>query len=197
MHNDQKKKVIDDFFHRNRESLENPIIKSFLKNRENLQLVLTAILDPTKYNMDMVDSVFQLHCVRIKKIKYISNLIYFFSIDFDKRKKREYHRNLLILDKPFPNDITTSPKDLIIDEQKSDIAYGDSLLDHIENEQLVMALKKLSQKQLRILEMVYLENRSLKEVAEILQLSPQNTSNHHRKALKKIYEYYTEAEVDD
>lgn len=194
MYNEQEKKLIDDFFHRNQQNLENPIIKSFLKNRENYQLVIQAILEPTRTNMDIVDHLFQAHYMKVKKIKYVSTLIHFFSIDYDKRKRRENQRNLLILDKPLSTDSEVSPKDLIVDEQSIPITFGSSLIDNIEDEKLAEALKRLSSKQLRILEMLYLENRPLKEVAEILHLSPQNASNHHKKALKKIYQFYIGAE---
>ncbi|GGJ77097.1 sigma-70 family RNA polymerase sigma factor [Virgibacillus salexigens] len=147
--------------------------------------------------MDMVDSTFQSHYMKVKKIKYISNLIHFFSIDFDKRIRKDQYRNLLVLDKSLSNDLTTSPRDLIIDEHNYNITFGNSLLDHIENERLVKALKQLTYKQFRVLEMIYLENYSLKEVADLLQLTPQNISKHHRTALEKIYKYFTRGRVDD
>jgi len=47
-------------------------------------------------------------------------------------------------------------------------------------------LKSLTDKQLQILEMIYVKDYSIKAIAETLQTTPQNISNLHRKALKNL-----------
>ncbi|MGJ3221782.1 sigma-70 family RNA polymerase sigma factor [Geobacillus sp. CAMR5420] len=61
-----------------------------------------------------------------------------------------------------------------------------SLKDQIENERLYRALDVLTQKQVLILEMIYVNNLTLREIANILDSTPQNVSNLHRKALEKL-----------
>ena len=73
------------FFTNNKKALENPIVKGFLANKNNYELVVKAIIEPNKTNREKVDQAFTEHYKKIKKIKYINNLIRFFSIDFDKR----------------------------------------------------------------------------------------------------------------
>ncbi|PJO40977.1 general stress protein, partial [Lysinibacillus xylanilyticus] len=90
---------IEDFFYRNNEQINNPIIKSFLSDSQNLHLVQKAILYPTDINRKLVDESFQSHYKNVRKTKYVSNLIYFFSLDFDKKRRRLQNRSLLILDK--------------------------------------------------------------------------------------------------
>lgn len=166
---------IENFFGRNMEQIKNPIIKSFLANAKNLYLVEKAILYPTDCNMKLVDETFQLHYINVQKIKYVSNLIYFYSLDFDKRR-RLHDRFLLIVDDGlFETGMVR--KDEIIQE---------GLLDAVENEELFQSLKSLTDKQLQILEMIYAHDYSIKAVAETLQTTPQNISNLHRKALKKL-----------
>lgn len=97
MKNDKQK--IEEFFYRNNEQVNNPIIKSFLSDSQNLYLVQKAILYPTDLNKKLVDESFQSHYINVRKIKYVSNLIYFFSLDFDKKRRRLQNRSLLILDK--------------------------------------------------------------------------------------------------
>ena len=58
-----------------------------MADAQNLYLVQHAILYPNDCNLKMVDETFQAHYQRVQKIKYISNLIYFFSLDFDKKEK--------------------------------------------------------------------------------------------------------------
>ena len=187
MKNDKQK--IEEFFYRNNEQVNNPIIKSFLSDSQNLYLVQKAILYPTDLNKKLVDESFQSHYINVRKIKYVSNLIYFFSLDFDKKRRRMQNRSLLILDKGLSEEGETTLKELIEDtrnENGLDHLIGGGLLDNIEDVQLLKSLQKLTVKQLQILEMIYVKELSIKEIAQLLQTTPQNISNHHRKALNKL-----------
>lgn len=187
MKNDKQK--IEEFFYRNNEQVNNPIIKSFLSDSQNLYLVQKAILYPTDLNKKLVDESFQSHYINVRKIKYVSNLIYFFSLDFDKKRRRLQNRSLLILDKRLSEEGETTQKELIEDlrnENGLDHLIGGGLLDRIEDVQLLKSLQKLTVKQLQILEMIYVKELSIKEIAQLLQTTPQNISNHHRKALNKL-----------
>ncbi|WP_081472441.1 sigma-70 family RNA polymerase sigma factor [Ornithinibacillus scapharcae] len=52
-------------------------------------------------------------------------------------------------------------------------------------------MENLTLKTQVILELKYLHNFSLKEIAEIIGTSPQNISSQHKKALSKIYKKLT------
>ncbi|MFF2178041.1 sigma-70 family RNA polymerase sigma factor [Lysinibacillus sp. NPDC058147] len=180
---------IEEFFYRNNEQVNNPIIKSFLSDSQNLYLVQKAILYPTDINKKRVDESFQSHYKNVRKTKYVSNLIYFFSLDFDKKRRRLQNRSLLILDKGLSEKDGKTAKELIVDasnEIELDNIVGEGLLDNIEDEQLLKSLQKLTEKQLQILEMIYVKELSIKEIAQTLQTTPQNISNLHRKALNKL-----------
>ena len=180
---------IEDFFYRNNEQVNNPIIKSFLSDSQNLYLVQKAILYPTEINRKLVEESFQSHYKNVKKTKYVSNLIYFFSLDFDKKRRRVQNRSLLILDKVFSEKDGKTAIERIEDtsnETELDNIVGEGLLDNIEDEQLLKSLQKLTVKQLQILEMIYEKELSIKEIAQTLQTTPQNISNLHRKALNKL-----------
>jgi len=64
----------------------------------------------------------------------------------------------------------------------------------VENEQLFKALKTLTGKQLQILELIYVKDCTIKVIAETLHTSPQNISNLHRKALKKLQQMLKKGE---
>ena len=183
--------VIDDkvtkFFNDNKKALENPIVKGFLSNKNNYELLVRAITEPSKMNREKVDQAFTEHYKKVKKIKYISNLIRFFSIDFDKKIRKLNQRFLLTLDQPLTEDNSLTMKDLLIDTNTSvNVIEQRSLKDQIENERLYQALDVLTQKQVLILEMIYVNNLSLREIANILDSTPQNVSNLHKRALKKL-----------
>src|SRR5699024_2929161 len=109
------------------------------------------------YNKEAVDKAFRSYYLKVKKIKYVSNLIYFFSIDFDKKQRKHQNNQSLILDKNITNEAETTFKELIPDKKQStDNIFGSSLIDHIEDKRLAKALKKLTEKQLQVLELIYL-----------------------------------------
>ncbi|MGA3677961.1 sigma-70 family RNA polymerase sigma factor [Lysinibacillus agricola] len=180
---------VEEFFYRNNKQVNNPIIKSFLSDSENLYLVQKAILYPTDSNKKLVDESFQSHYINVRKIKYVSNLIYFFSLDFDKKRRKLQKHTLLILDKGISEEGGTTAKELIEDESNEkelNHIVGEGLLDNIEDEQLLKSLQKLTVKQLQILEMIYVKDLTTKEIAQKLRTTPQNISNLHRKALNKL-----------
>jgi len=136
-----------------------------------------------------VDESFQSHYKNVRKTKYVSNLIYFFSLDFDKKRRRLRKRSLLILDKGLSEKDGKTAIERIEDasnETEPDNIVGEGLLDNIEDEQLLKSLQKLTVKQLQILEMIYVKELSIKEIAQTLQTTPQNISNLHRKALNNL-----------
>lgn len=110
MNNNEEK--IAAFFEKYRDKVQNPIIKGFLSNEDNLTLLKKYIVDPTDVNKKKVDEAFKQHYTKVLKIKYVSNLIYYFSIDFNKKSRKENDTVLLILDKSSENDDRTSIKDL-------------------------------------------------------------------------------------
>jgi len=181
---------VEEFFYRNNKQVNNPIIKSFLSDSENLYLVQKAILYPTDSNKKLVDESFQSHYINVRKIKYVSNLIYFFSLDFDKKRRKLQKHTLLILDKGLSEEGGTTAKEQIEDasnEKEFENIVGGGLLDNIEDEQLLKSLQKLTVKQLQVLEMIYVKDLTTKEIAQKLRTTPQNISNLHRKALNKLH----------
>ncbi len=179
-----------EFMEINKGVLNNPIITSFLENDDNYKLVQEAVSDSTEVNQEKVDKAFKEHYNRVKLISYISKLIHFFSIDFDKKINKINRNYLLTLDQSVSsdNENETVAKGLIIskDLYSYESAYGSTLKDHIENDKLLLALEELTPNQLDILELIYLNNFPIKDIALLLDTSPQNVSNQHRKALKKL-----------
>jgi len=183
-----KQNKVEEFFKNNKEALENPIIKSFLENEENYELLIKALEYPTDSNKKLVDKAFSIHYRQIKKIKYINNLIHYFSIDYDRKIRKLNHRFLLTLDQPLEEGSDSTMKDVLIDNGNEEGYYGkSSLKEQIENEKLYKALDILTQKQTLILDMLYVKQLTLNEISNILGTTPQNISNQHKKALKKLY----------
>lgn len=120
----------------------NPIIKSFLDNKDNYILVKKAVSNLTNKNMNRVDLAFKKHYEQVKIISYISKLIHFFSIDFDKKSWNINNTYLLTLDKPLSDQETktgSTVKDFLTsnDNLSFNAIYGSSLKEQIENEKQI------------------------------------------------------------
>ena len=183
---------IAEFFRKYRDKVQNPIIKGFLANEDNLSLLKKYILNPTDANKNKVDKAFKQHYNRVLKIKYVSNLIYFFTMDYNIKRRKENDTVLLILDKSSEYDARTPLKDLIEDKNEEKHTLNRNLIDDIESERLIKALQTLTEKQLLILDLIYHKQLTLKEISEILKTTPQNISNLHRKSLKKLNQILSE-----
>lgn len=187
------KEIIRQFFTKRKSGLRNPLVSNFLKDEENYKKVKRAILDPTKKNVDTVECLFKKHYEEVVKIKYISNLIHFFSIDYDKRYRRLNEQSSLTLDQEI-NEEDTTFKDMLKSNYKVATSLYDSISEFTDNKTLIKGLKSLTKNQLQIIELIYLKGLKLKEIAHITGTTPQNISNQHRKSLNKLYNFMREVD---
>ncbi|MGG3522557.1 sigma-70 family RNA polymerase sigma factor [Bacillus pseudomycoides] len=188
---------IEAYCRKYKEKMNEPIVRNFLKDKENYALFQEAILNPTEENTSMLNNAFAEYYRKVKVINYISNLVYFYSIDFDKRISLYKKRNLFSLTVPHEETdkslnnldaLTSSEEDLTYNDFEN-MNKKDDLKDHIDDDLLYKALDVLSDKQIRILTLMYLNDHTNKEVAEILNESVQTISYNHNKALSKIKEF--------
>lgn len=79
---------------------KNPIIINFLQ-KEETRLLLEKILEsPSKENREKIDNAFREYYAEIRYKRFLSDLIYYTSINFDKFRRKHKERYLLILDAP-------------------------------------------------------------------------------------------------
>ncbi|HFK1458757.1 TPA: sigma-70 family RNA polymerase sigma factor [Bacillus cereus] len=184
---------IDHFYSLYQEKLEDPIMRNFLKDSDNYGLFLNAMEKPTNDNKQLLDKAFKSYFKKVKIISYISNLIYFYSIGFDKKVSINNKRNILNLDKPITNEGEnhTTILDLMSDDL-TDITYMQfekkqtHLKEHITDKLLYEGLSLLSKKQLEILNLYYVHQYNNKQISRILSVSEQTISYNHKKALKTL-----------
>ncbi|PEA55041.1 RNA polymerase subunit sigma-70 [Bacillus pseudomycoides] len=184
---------IDAFFEKYQNKLKEPIVQYFLKEPKNYALFEQAITSPTEENKQRLDDAFKEHYKKVKMINYISKLIYFYSIDFDKKVSLNKKRYDLNLDAPINDEERNMTSKLeVLTSSQEDLTYLDyeniqqNIKDHISNEVLLSALNHLSDKQVKILSLLYINKCNNKEVADILGESEQTISYHHKQAIKKL-----------
>ncbi|MGM0941283.1 MAG: RNA polymerase sigma factor [Bacillota bacterium] len=171
------------------EFFRQPIIRSFLQDEKHLDLVKKALCYPTKKNMQLVDEAFHTFYGSVKLLTYLSNLIYYNAINFDKTIQKHYNREMLILDKPLREENEgITYKDMLyqpLPDMANRVAC-ESIVDCVEDPQLYKAIQTLTPKQREILSHKYVQGLKNKEIADLYHDSPQNVSKLHQRALQKL-----------
>lgn len=173
-----------------------PIIKSFLQDKNHKRLVKQAVCWPTRENRKLVDVAFKKFYGNVRMLTYLSNLIYYNAVNFDQAINKHYNREVLTLDQPLRNEEGiegSTYKDMlycrspdIIDQ----IVY-ENLADYVGNPQLHQAIQTLTPRQHEVLTYKYVYGLKNKEIANLLEVSPQNISKHHQRALKRLKKQLT------
>ncbi|MEC2074418.1 sigma factor-like helix-turn-helix DNA-binding protein, partial [Alkalihalophilus marmarensis] len=178
--------TISSFFNEIPQMLEEPIMRGFLKEHSNVKTLETYIKHPTQENRLVLDNAFKDHFYKVRLIYYITTLIRNHVFDIKDRYQRFDSRNLLIVDQPINDENTTSFIDLIRYDQ-NDLNKENyrckSLIECVSEEEIYNGLKKLKEKERKVLDLIYLNGFTNSEAAVYLNQSPQSVSKLHKNAV--------------
>lgn len=187
---------IQQFESENPDFMKNNLIKLFLEDPKNKLLYERVISNPNVENTKKIDIAFKFFYLKFRFISHISNTLFYNSINFDKRHRLLNSRFSLTLDAPVNKEDETTYLDLLINERyiddDKDLFEKGSLKDVVVNEVVYNALNTLTENQLTILNLAYIEQLSDTEIAKKLNKSQQVISKTHKLALKKLTEYLNE-----
>lgn len=190
--NPELKQYVEKFMNDHPALLSNPVIINFLKEEKNVHLLIQAMRCPTKENIAYLDEAFREFYLKIRWIAFASQLLYYGSIDYDKKHRKDRERYPLILDKPLQGDqendgvlVDLIPsKELSIEEMI--IEKGKSLEEICGHPFLLQAIKELTKKEKEIIKLAYIEDLTDKKIAEKLDVSPQAIFKTRKKAIHKL-----------
>lgn len=187
--NDYEKDV-DDYLVKTEKHLHNPIIKSFLAAPENMALLKEVIDNPTDILKKKLDDIFREFYFKIRFTTYLSQVIYFNAINYDKKIKLFLDRNISILDRPLKNDREGTMIDRLSSAvwQDGQEISSSNISDHLTCPSLFIGTQLLTENQRQLLSLAYVHGFSDSEIAAYLKKSQQAVSRSHRKALKKLRE---------
>lgn len=187
---------IQKFISKHSKSFSNPVLKNFLKEEAHLTLFIQAVTSPTRENQKALDHTFKKFYQRIRIINFLSTILYYGAIDYDKKNRKHNQRYALILDKPIgisSEDAGVTMVDLIAspDAEMDDLISSkhDTLEENISRSSLIKALRTLTDKEKEILDLAYLHDMSDRSIARKVGLSHQAIGKTRKKALSKIRSY--------
>ncbi|EKE30819.1 RNA polymerase sigma-B factor [Salimicrobium jeotgali] len=170
--------------------MKEPIIQKFLQDETHRHLLKKYVKNPTSHHRENLDKAFKDYYKKVKIVTYLNKLIYFFSIDYDKKVSNYTNRYHLSLDAPlFQDENSSTPKDNLVDKRikPNDLPSTHSLSERLVNYGLYYAwYNELTPKQRTILSLIYEFNYSNKDVADFLNESKQTVSYNHKKALGEL-----------
>jgi RNA polymerase sigma factor (sigma-70 family) len=179
--------LVSEFYRHYPHLKQNKAVESFISHSDNQKLVENFLRHPSACKEECLNEAFKAHYFDIRFTSYVSSSLYFHSVNFDKHTRKYSERHPLTLDNQADED-GGSYVDLVPDPA-SDIApftnYS-TLMECVENEELLQAYKTLTDKQKHILDLAYVQELSDTEIARMLSVSQQAISKTHRKALRLL-----------
>ena len=168
----------------------NPIIKNFLNCRKNNKLFSEIInsKSPSPEMYEEINKEFKKFYSEVRIVKYLSQLIHFNSINYDKRSRKIRQRNFLLLEGNDENN------NLSIEELNSYnpdfveliLSNDNTIFSHVENPRLYKSLSRLTTKQIKILELCFVYDIRVCDIANMLGVSQQHVYKTLKKSLDKI-----------
>ena len=179
--------LVKEFYRHYPHLKHNKAVESFISQGENQKLVEEFLRHPSALKEERLNEAFKAHYFDIRFTSYVSSSLYFHSVNFDKHIRKYSERHPLTLDIQVGED-GGSYVDLLPDPA-SDIGpftnYS-TLMECLENEELLQAYKTLTDNQKKILDLAYVQERSDTEIARMQGVSQQAISKTHRNALRKL-----------
>lgn len=169
-------------------SLNNPLIQSFLKDVGHFTLLVKSLYNPTRENKESLDQAFQEYYTGVKVINYLSKTLYWEAINFDKQMRAKNLRFPLVLDGTSNEEVSLpliemkekSVENLVIENQSL------PLIDRLENPKLSRNFVKLTDRQKEVLQHIYGSAKSITETASELNITQQGVSKIHKSAIKRL-----------
>ncbi|WP_147802595.1 sigma-70 family RNA polymerase sigma factor [Alkalicoccus halolimnae] len=161
---------------------QNPLIRSFFKNKEHVYLLIQYVTHSTEQSMQALDEAFRDYYTGVKLVHYLSQTLHWKAVHYDKRLRKEAER--------FP---LTEEEALMTREQpytKAELPWLEELktplTEKLGDEQILRAFSQLTQRQKQVLQLVYGEGHTLTETGCLLGITQQGASKIHYAALCRL-----------
>ncbi len=173
--------------------IRNPILKSFLADREHFSLYKQYHLTPQEHIKDQINEKFEHYYAKARAVSYFSKTIHFTAQHYDKKQRLYHHRNAFYLDCSHHDEsnahYSTSIKEQIEDESAAnhiEERMYKELLDYIQNPQLYEALLALNKRQQQILYLAFVHHMTDTDIGKHLHVTQQAITKSKNNALKKV-----------
>ncbi|WP_027964669.1 sigma-70 family RNA polymerase sigma factor [Halalkalibacillus halophilus] len=174
---------VEEFKEKNPTIFDHQIIQRFFHDQNNMSLLRRAIEKNDDNALKQLNDTFQTFYLKFRLVSYIAVLSHRYSSYYDQHLKKLNNQNLLILDKPVTENSELGD---LFPTTEEPIESSNNLLDIVTDELIVSAIQNLSYKKRKVLELLFVYELSIKEIANQFGDTPQNISKHKKEAIKAI-----------
>ena len=171
----------------NKKIIESHVFSRFLEEEGNIVIYFKYLREPSKKNAIELNETYKKFERQMIVRGYLKKTIEYEARRFDK-KIRNAEKETVSLDKVVDGtEITIS--ELLIDEESSlayEVIFNRDLNEFFEDVSLIKCIASLTEKQKKVVYMLYVMELSEKEVAKQMNVTQQAISKVHRAAIKKI-----------
>ncbi|WP_145407913.1 sigma-70 family RNA polymerase sigma factor [Paenibacillus xylanexedens] len=172
----------------------NPVLVHFFEKPLHVSALAAFVKAPTEENLRVLSELFRIHFFNIRFVKYLSSLISYASIDYHRASGKYQTRNQLTFDLPAGSEGDLSLGEFLSAvQQRPDpiqvILTPEQFAESIEHSGLFEAFRKLTERQKRVITLVYAGGWLDSEVASALGVSQQAITKSRISALQKMQNY--------
>ncbi|TLS36652.1 sigma-70 family RNA polymerase sigma factor [Pseudalkalibacillus caeni] len=181
-----KKKLFLDYIKGNEKFLSNPLVQSFLEHPETYRLFVKSVIFSNPVYKAEINSSFRQFFVKVRFLAYVSKLIRYYCINYDRKQKLECLRCLLTLDKPLSVEEEGETLVDILEGKSLEEPFLENTVEGLTDKRLYFAFQKLTGKQKEVLHLSYVYEMKENEIASIKKISQQAVSRIKQRALSKL-----------
>jgi RNA polymerase sigma factor (sigma-70 family) len=166
------------------------IIQNFLKDKRNDDLYQCALQHPSQENMEALDKAFKEFYLQIRFTAYVAKNLYFHSINYDKKIKKNKEKMQLTLDQSITNGEEGTFKDFIPADNTDPFTHVlqnvSDVEDHMTHPELYETVKQLTTNEKEVLYHYYFNELRDTDIGKLLNKSQQTVYKTRKKALEKL-----------
>lgn len=157
------------------------IIEEFLSYPDNQKMLEEYQYTNSQEIKNKLDREFKRFYQNIRILSYVLKVLHFESKRFDQKERMHRRRNILSLD--------GDEKITVIYHERfftDFIGLSDDIADHISSDKLFYSIRKLSERQKKILSLVFVKQMTDREIAHYFGISQQAVSKSRRNIIENI-----------
>ncbi|QGM30223.1 hypothetical protein GI482_07465 [Bacillus sp. N3536] len=157
------------------------IIEEFLSYPDNKKLFEDYQYTKSQEIKNQLDNEFKKFYQNIRILSYVIKVLHYESKRFDQKERLHRSKNILSLD--------SDDKITVIYHERfftDFIGFSDDIADHISSEKLFFSIRKLSERQKKILSLVFVKQMTDREIASYFGISQQAVSKSRRNIIDNI-----------
>jgi RNA polymerase sigma factor (sigma-70 family) len=161
---------------------ENLLFQSFIQEEAHWTSFIDAYESQDRESLNTLNSLFHKYYTEIRFIAYVTKLIRYTAINFDRKRRLGHLRFPLTLDQP-----VGASDAAWIDLVESPTRDGEPTFEEsIQQKSLYLAFSRLTSKQKEVLDLFYRIELSDTEIARTAGISQQAVSRRRKRALEKL-----------